>query len=214
MSPDALPPDLPSPPAVGRRVVKLGGSLLDWPELPARLAAWLTVGPPSQTLLVVGGGKLADAIRHADALHGLGEERSHWLCIRAMQLNARLVRALLGGRWVRRVRPWAARPARPGLWLLDPWPFLRHEEPRWAVQPLPHNWQVTSDSIAARVSALLGVPLILLKSATPPCNSAAGLAAANFVDAYFPQAASPVHTIVCVNLRESASTILHASPPA
>ncbi len=196
---------------VARRVVKLGGSLLDWPELRQRLRAWLAAEPGTQTLLVAGGGRLADAVRHADAMHALGEDQSHWLCVRAMKLNACVARVLVGGRWVRRVRRWAAKPAQPGLWLLDPWSFLRHEEPYWASEPLPHTWQVTSDSIAARLSALLGVPLVLLKSATPPPPfSASALAAANFVDPYFPQAALPVPKIICVDLRNSTSTPLQA----
>jgi aspartokinase-like uncharacterized kinase len=210
--PDALAPHRPQ--NVCRRVVKLGGSLLDWPGLQQSLSAWLAAGPPCQTLLVVGGGRLVDAIRHADAAHGLGEERSHWLSIQAMKLNAALVHSLTAAPWVRRLRPWAARPARPGEWLLDPWSFLRHEEAHWPGQPLPHTWDVTSDSIAARVSALLQVPLVLLKSAAPPPPyTAAAAAAAGYVDAFFSQAALQVPTITCVDLRTGTSTMLTARGP-
>lgn len=198
-------------PQVSRRVVKLGGSLLDWPELRQRLRAWLDSEPGTQTMLVVGGGRLADAIRHLDAVHALGEEQSHWLCVRAMRLNTCLARLLVGGRWVRRVRRWAVEPARPGLCLMDPWAFLREEEPYWASRPLPHTWEVTSDSIAAHLAALLGVPLVLLKSATPPPPyTTSALAAANFVDSYFPQAAHALPKITCVDLRNATSTQLQA----
>lgn len=204
--------NLASQPQIPRRVVKLGGSLLEWPELRYRLRDWLDAEAGTQTLLVVGGGRLADAIRDVDAVHALGEEHSHWLCVRAMRLNTCLARLLIGGRWVRRVRRWAAKPARPGLCLVDPWVFLREEEPYWASQSLPHTWEVTSDSIAARLAALLGVPLVLLKSATPlPPFTTSALAAAKFVDSYFPQAAHAVPKIICVDLRNSTSTQVRAS---
>lgn len=196
---------------IPRRVVKLGGSLLDWPGLKDRLSGWLASGPACQTLLVVGGGRLADAIRHADQVHGLGEAEAHWLAVQAMQVNAAMVRALLKVPWVRRVRHWAAQPARAGVWLLDPWSFLRREEPNGPGQPLPHTWHVTSDSIAARLSEMLNVPLVLLKSAAPPApHTPAALAKCQFVDAYFPQAALHVRQIVCVDLRGETTVALHA----
>src|SRR5258708_3938425 len=77
------------------RVVKLGGSLLDLPDLAPRLRQWLAARPQRNNVIVVGGGRLADTIREYDKLHALGETVSHWLCIRAMSANAELVAALL-----------------------------------------------------------------------------------------------------------------------
>ena len=42
-------------------VIKVGGSLLDLPDLPARLDRWLTARGGAKPMLVVGGGVVADA---------------------------------------------------------------------------------------------------------------------------------------------------------
>src|SRR5579862_134578 len=68
-------------------VVKIGGSLYDLPDLRSRLQRWLD-RLPGRILLVPGGGRTTDVIRDFDAVHSLGEERSHWLALRALALNA------------------------------------------------------------------------------------------------------------------------------
>src|SRR5271165_5143987 len=84
-------------------VIKVGGSLLDWPELPGRLAAFLArcrdedPAGGGTFLLMAGGGPAADLIRTMDRIHGLGDARAHWLAIRAMDLTAQLLSALLPG---------------------------------------------------------------------------------------------------------------------
>ena len=60
-------------------VVKLGGSLLDWPEWPTRLIDWLATRPELHPVLVVGGGRFADVLRDLDPIHALGEAaRTNW----------------------------------------------------------------------------------------------------------------------------------------
>jgi hypothetical protein len=83
--------------------------------------------------------------------------------------------------------------------------FLRNEEPRLSSNPLPHNWDVTSDSIAARLAVLACAhELVLLKSSLPrPEATRSEMAQAGYVDRYFPQAAVGVPIIRCVNLRPS-----------
>src|SRR5690606_28099411 len=65
--------------------------------------------------------------------------------------------------------------------------FLDAED-RAAADPLPHRWDVTSDSIAARLAVRLGaVRLVLLKStAAPPGLDRPGAAALGLVDPPFP----------------------------
>ncbi len=205
------------------RVIKVGGSLLGWPLLPATLGRWLDEQPPACNVLIAGGGALADLIRRADATHGLGEQTCHQLCLEVLGVTARLLAALLNGRaplasWaqvcaashgnrptaccVLDVRDWSLRgqAAAPGL-------------------KLPHTWDVTSDSIAAAIACGLGADeLVLLKSCAPPaagCEqpSPQALAAAGYVDPYFPPAVAQFSgRLTIVNLRGLEPTTRATSP--
>lgn len=170
--------------------MKLGGSLLDWPEFPQRLRHWLSQQPPKSTALIVGGGALVDCIRDADRVHQLGEEASHWLCIKAMSITAQMVAGLL-----------------PELTLLEAEELLSLDQTK-SENPLPATWSVTSDSIAARACTLLGADeLVLIKSKSPPkCGTLKELAQDEYVDAYFPKAAGQIAQIRLVNLRTEVPT--------
>lgn len=191
--------------AIPRHVLKLGGSLLDRPDLLPRIRQWLARQAPAERWLIVGGGELADSIRRADRLHGLGEEASHWLCARAMAIHAEMVKALLPeSRWCASVRSLLNQVAKPSLVIIDPWTFLHDEEPDMSASPLPASWDVTSDSIAARLANLVGAAeLTLLKSALPKeGNSIDEAVEAGYVDRYFPQALDRFPLVRVVNLRD------------
>ncbi len=202
----------------GLRVLKLGGSLLELSDVAPRLRRRLAAGAGRSSVIVVGGGRLADAIRAYDKLHALGENVSHWLCIRAMSVNAELVAALLPeARLVHSVAELRRRSAAAGPMIFDVWSFLRDEEPKLFAEPLPATWQVTSDSIAARLAEILGAAeLVLLKSALPPVNATvASAVAAGYVDGYFPIAARRLTRIECVDLRgDDFDTVLLAQTDA
>ena len=185
-----------------RRVVKLGGSLLDVPDLASRLRRWLQRQSEMCTLLVAGGGRLADVLREADQLHRLGETASHWLCIRAMTIHAEMLAALLPeARLLASIAEWRSRPAT--LSILDPWIFLREEERRFPGLTLPESWHATSDSIAARISSCVdAAELVLLKSKLPQHEATLLDAAADgFVDPLLPQFGSGLPAIRSVNFR-------------
>ena len=159
------------------RVVKLGGSLLDSPQLAQRLPRWVARQSPAQHVIVVGGGPFADALRILQPRLGLTDVATHWLAIRGMSLSAQHVQTVLeaaGHSWplVDRIDD---RETRRVL-LLDAETMLRHATD----DRLPENWSVTSDSIAAWVAIRRqAAELVLLKSRlgdpVPP-----------FVDEHFP----------------------------
>ncbi|HEX3725809.1 MAG TPA: hypothetical protein VHV08_06180 [Pirellulales bacterium] len=183
-----------------RRVIKLGGSLLDWPELVPQLRCWLSRQPAAASVVVVGGGRAVDAVRKRDQRQILGDEAAHWLSIRAMTETAQMVlRQLPEAARVRNLSQ-ARKAAISSLSILEVEPFLRGDA--HSADALPCTWDVTSDSIAARVAvALRGEELVLLKSMLP-----SGPARLDFwsrvgvVDAYFPRAAAGLN-VRFVNLR-------------
>src|SRR4051794_35212844 len=80
-------------------VLKVGGSLLDWPELPRRLQSFVEDQDKlgGRIALVVGGGAAADFIRDMDRIHRLGDDAAHRLAIRSLDLSAQLLQALFPG---------------------------------------------------------------------------------------------------------------------
>jgi aspartokinase-like uncharacterized kinase len=147
-------------------IVKVGGSLFDWPDFAVRLERWLAAQPTPKLALVPGGGSTANVVRELDRQHGLGDEAAHWLALQAMTLNGHFLAELLKHR-----RPVLSGDAAtwPGLWregklpILDGYAFADADERR--PEHLPHRWDVTSDSVAARVAVVANARrLILLKS--------------------------------------------------
>jgi aspartokinase-like uncharacterized kinase len=186
-------------------VVKVGGSLLDWPGLPERLAAYLEDRRADRPVLIVGGGRTADVVRDLDRIHHLGEERAHALALRALDLSAQVLASLLPGLVVVDVPS-----ALDAVWSAGLVPILaprRHLETVDAASadPLPHTWGVTTDSIAARVASLLdAAALILLKSAPmPPGTTRTAASRLGLVDPAFPEVARPLASVIYLNLRDS-----------
>ena len=167
-------------------VVKVGGSLFDWPDLRDRLGAWLAQLDAAPVLLIPGGGATADALRQLDRVHHLGEESAHWLAIQLLSVNAHFLKELLpAARIVADIPP--IELGATSCYLLDPAPFFRAEESR--ADPLPHTWQVTSDSLAVRVATRANArELILLKSASWTGNDWDEAMRVGFVDGYFAEA--------------------------
>jgi 5-(aminomethyl)-3-furanmethanol phosphate kinase len=168
-------------------VVKLGGSLLDLPDLSVRLRTWLATLPPQDAVVLVpGGGPTTDIIRDLDQRWHLGEERAHWLALRALTLNAHIVSNLLPGARIIAQREDVFVPG-SGPCLLDAHAFAGADEHGLNGPPLPHCWDATSDSLAARVAvAWRAERLILLKSvAIPSTLSWADAGRAGLVDPLF-----------------------------
>jgi aspartokinase-like uncharacterized kinase len=134
------------------------------------------VAPGLGILAVPGGGRAADRIRLRHLRGELDVTEAHWAAIRALDGNALRLAGGCGaelpvvtspGRWPGPARsssgagrdPYAARGAGGRLAVLAPSPLLQAED------PLPHGWEVTSDSIAAWVAGQCGASrLVLLKA--------------------------------------------------
>jgi aspartokinase-like uncharacterized kinase len=143
-------------------VIKIGGSLLaDVVRLDDTLDALRTLGSARRVLVVPGGGPFADAVRDADRRLHIADSAAHWMAVLAMDQVAHLLVARMRSAAVVTSHD-AARDALAAgvIPVLAPYRWLS------AVDPLPHSWDVTSDSIAAWVAGACGAShLILVKAA-------------------------------------------------
>jgi len=189
------------------RVVKVGGSLLDLPDLPKRMRCWLEAQTEAHQVLIVGGGRLVEQVRQG---HAGDEVAAHWLCVDLMRLTAEFLHDRLPEvPLVEDFSELQSRLALPGSTLFSVANWLRHQELQQIGTRLPQSWEVTSDAIAARLAVVAGADeLVLLKSALPdfvPPDDIAGLSATGFVDPMCARLASELPPCRVVNLRTKAS---------
>jgi aspartokinase-like uncharacterized kinase len=181
------------------RVVKVGGSLLNLPDLGVRIQNWLGQQVPAQNILVPGGGILVDAVR----MQSIGDDASdHWSCIAIMDALA----LTLAGNFptLKSITSPEDLPATADNYVLAPEAWLRECEPLLPGTRLIESWDVTSDSIAARLAICTGADeLVLLKSADPPSRDLQELADAGYVDKFLPQLAGELPPWRIVNLRNN-----------
>jgi 5-(aminomethyl)-3-furanmethanol phosphate kinase len=201
-------------------VIKVGGSLLDWPELPARLVVFLDryrdqePEPGRHVVLMAGGGQAADVVRLLDRTIDLGDVRAHRLAIRALDWTAELLGALLpDGRVVRRPEAFRSVWNCRRLPILAP-AHLLEEIDRRGPDPLPASWDLTSDSIAARIAVHLRASrLILLKSRSLPQGAGIDEAARiGLVDPLLPRMARGLEVVATVCLRDSEPSMRVLAP--
>lgn len=157
-------------------VVKIGGGLLTQAgHLDAVLSEIALVREHVALLVVPGGGPFADAVRDIDRKLGLSDDAAHWMAVLATDQYAHLIASRLeGGVVVTDPGKIAAALDGGSIPVLAPYRWLRD------VDPLPHCWEVTSDSIAAWVARQVGARrLVLVKPA--------GATGHDLVDAYIEQ---------------------------
>lgn len=192
------------------RIVKVGCSLFERRQLPDQLRAWLQAQSPAIHVLLAGGGELADSIRIWDERFHLGEANSHWLCVEALSITAQVLQRALRDFSLlqdfiglqRRIVE-LQQLSQPASIVFDVRRFLCEVEPTSPPHALPHCWQVTTDSIAARLAEVLAADeLVLLKSRPCPLEQQdfAALAELGFVDEYFPQIGGRVSRVTLCRL--------------
>lgn len=182
--------------AAGLHVIKLGGSLLNLPNLDRQLSNYFKAHAGEQLVLIVGGGAGADAVRQADRRDDLGDVAAHWMAIEAMRDNTLHIAETLSCCRIVKDRPECAAAWSAGkVAVIDPLAWLRREEA--AGITIPHRWSFTSDSIAAHIATQLHAQqLTLLKSTLPDAVCCDGV-----VDDDFLNAAARVPRIDLINLR-------------
>ena len=219
-----------------RRIVKFGGSLLSRPEWPDQLRRWLQGHRQEQIVLMVGGGKMIDAIRDIDVHHRLPSDDVHWRCVQLLDATFDVVRWTLPelatiaqqSEWQSFVE--AAKT--PGIHLLRIAAYYVRETPDaenpsdgdatrpsrgWARHRLPWDWQTTTDAIAVAMAADAAADCVtLLKSCDPGPNaivSGSSFAAANDADTSpFRTSDRSVRSPMTVADWRAAGWIDHATP--
>ncbi len=192
-------------------IVKVGGSLLDFPELRVRLVQFLDqrrmTHPGLRHALMCGGGDFADSVRRYDRIHRFGDYVSHRLAVQAMDLACTVLFCVL--------------PLCRGVetldmldddWPPDEIPMLLPSTNLYELDfekrcPMPLSWDVTSDTIAAWIAGELpGRSLVLVKSAALPHGATRDEAARlELVDPYFPLISSALDSVEYLHLRDPAA---------
>jgi len=165
-------------------VIKVGGSLLrDAAAYACVIDALRACSRQARVLVVPGGGPFADAVRDVDRHLTVGADEAHWLAIQAMDQHAHLLASRI---------PRAVVVRSPGeidvalaaerMAMLAPSAWLRKDD------PLPHSWDVTSDSIAAWVAGRVGARALALVKAEVAGEGSSDSNVNGYVDPYFASA--------------------------
>jgi aspartokinase-like uncharacterized kinase len=188
------------------RVVKVGGSLLDLPDLPQRLRLWLAAQSPAHNVLLAGGGPLVDQVRTWHRQCAIDETAAHWICVDLLTVTAHVLHA-----WLPEIPLveddclLCQRVGEDGATIFGPAPWMRHAEPGLPGTWLPTSWETTSDSIAGRLAvALRADEFVLLKSDLPKRRAGrelSALAAVGYIDPILALMAPDLPPTRLVNLR-------------
>lgn len=181
-----------------RRVVKVGGSLLLRDDLREALSRWIADQSEAETLVIIGGGELIDAIRNLDRVHGSDPVETHWLCVELLETTFRLFSSWFDWECVR-TRESLLAAIRSGFktespTLISVSAFYNRDD---AVDGVPLDWRTTSDTIAALLAQRTAAEeLVLLKSCpVDPSARIRQLVELGIVDEAFPSIESTIHSI-------------------
>lgn len=190
-----------------RRIIKIGGSMLLRDNLAAAVNHWLNAHPADQTMIIIGGGKLIDAVRELDQNHKMASEQTHWMCVDLLTATACFAADLFGWPLITTEQQWKELVQRgkksPNL--------QSHERQPTVITPtvfynrstnvpntqVPHDWRTTTDSIAALLAHKIDADeLVLLKSCPIAKHmSLSQLADSGIVDEAFPGVAADLRSI-------------------
>lgn len=193
-----------------RRIIKLGGSLLLRDNLATTVKQWMAAQPADETMIIIGGGKLIDAVRELDQQHNLPPEQTHWMCVDLLTATASFAADIFGWRLISTEQEWNVSvqqsknlthshgPALPIV--ITPKVFYNQNKSTAQNIPemrIPNDWRTTTDTIAALLAHRVEAnELVLLKSCPiAPKMSLTQLAEAGIVDEAFPEVARELKNI-------------------
>lgn len=181
-----------------QRVIKIGGSLLGNDMLASKFRSWVDAQQPADTIAIVGGGEMIEAIRRLDSVSPFDPATVHWHCVELLRVTFQWIGKQLDGWQLVSTTSDFETLARDGSGLMQPdsQGDAEPRQPRHALvdvnafyrpgddAPLPENWTTTTDAIAGWLSILLNADeLVLLKSCeVDPTISLAELARQGVVD--------------------------------
>jgi 5-(aminomethyl)-3-furanmethanol phosphate kinase len=152
-------------------ILKLGGSLLNLPDVSDRLVSFIDQCQIANPVVVVGGGHAADLVRTWADRFKLCDPVAHNLALQAMTLNAQLL-SHLHTRFELVSAPLHANAVCPPqqISILQSQSAIAIPEAKLPKsQQVPRSWDVTSDSIAAWLATCWKADrLFLLKSTDLP----------------------------------------------
>lgn len=155
-------------------ILKIGGGLLGKAGALDLVVEAVTAFRPGRHLVVIpGGGPFADVVRRMFKRVKIGEDAAHWMAVLGMEQYAHALAARITGAALVDDAAGITRALAAGeLPVLAPYRWLR------ATDPLPHTWEITSDSIAAWFAGALGARRVVLIKAV-------GRDERTLVDSYF-----------------------------
>ena len=189
-----------------RRIIKIGGSILLRDDLVTNVNQWLAAHPADETMIIIGGGKLIDAVRELDQQHPMPPQQTHWMCVDLLTATASFAAVLFGWPLITTEQEWnvamqkgktfpnLSPPALPTV--ITPNVFYNKNKGITEIGA-PNDWRTTSDTIAALLSRRVEADeLVLLKSCPVASKmSPMQLAEAGIVDEAFPEVAKELKSI-------------------
>ncbi len=192
------------------RVIKIGGSILLRNNLAATVHQWLDAHPADETMVIIGGGKLIDAVRELDQQHTMSPQQTHWMCVDLLTATASFAAEIFGWPLVATEQEWNVaieqsktlpKPHGPAVpTVITPNVFYNRKNSKnknILDMRVPTDWRTTTDTIAALLAHRIDADeLVLLKSCPIVSKmSFTKLAEAGIVDEAFPEIATGLKTI-------------------
>lgn len=138
-------------------VLKVGGSLAEYPASLKKLCNELAVLAKDHKILVVpGGGRFADVVRDFDKTHSLSNTVAHKMAILAMDQFGLFLSDITPNSCVYYSLEKAKGSPKGALPIFLPSKLMFRKD------PLEHSWDVTSDSIAVYIASVLHARKLIL----------------------------------------------------